>query len=193
MNARWLIGLLFLVGGVGRAATGEIHLPAFPTPALVLNGAIPKEHSSLHLLRQLHRGGVHGSANLETLDADYALLRMDSLGALAGWLEAACLAVDVNVLQARSRAYDGTIFARLLGVATSLAALRENEFKLAIPVGVMICERKAVWGDLPGDGATDAYVVFATDGGILVYDPPTRQLANLSEFPNKARILRIRF
>ena len=74
-----------------------------------------------------------------------------------------------------------------------MAALRENESKLAIPVGVMICERKAVWGDLPGDGATDAYVVFATDGGILVYDPPTRQLANLSEFPNKARILRIRF
>ena len=50
-----------------------------------------------------------------------------------------------------------------------------------------------VWPQIPADGTTDAYVLFATDTGILVYDPPTRQLTNLADFPNKASISRIRF
>jgi hypothetical protein len=36
-------------------------------------------------------------------------------------------------------------------------------------------------------------VLFATDTGILVYDPPTRQLTALADFPNKASISHIRF
>ena len=85
------------------------------------------------------------------------------------------------------------MFARLLGVATSLAALRQGDITLAMPIGVLTCRRDTAWGDLPGDGEEDAYVIFATDAGILVYDPPTRQLAPLADFPNKAHISRIRF
>ena len=136
---------------------------------------------------------MHFFENFETLDADYALLRSDSLGGLAAWLEAACHAVGFDLRQARDRSYDGTVFARLLGVATSLAALREKKISLAMPIGVMICQRRAVWSDLPGDGSDDAYVLFATDAGMLVYDPPTRQLTSLADFPNKEKILKIRF
>lgn len=193
MKHPWRGFLLFATGLGAAAAPASMLLPAFPLPALVREGGPAKEISAVRLLRELQRGGVHGSGNLETMDADYALLRVDSLGALAAWLEAACRAVDFDVQRARSRAYDGAVFARLLAVATSLAALRENDLTLAMPIGVMICERTTAWGDLPGDGATDAYVLFATDTGILVYDPPTRQLAPLADFPNKGKISRIRF
>lgn len=175
------------------AAPAELKLPDFPRPALVGNGGPPRGISAVRLLRELHRGGVRGSGHLETSDADYALVRSDSLGLLAAWLETACGAVGFDLRQARTRAFDGAVFARLLAVATSLAALRDSESRLAMPIGVLVCTRTAAWGDLPGDGAPDAYVLVATEAGMLVYDPPTRQLANLADFPNKAGILRIRF
>jgi len=187
--------LVFLLGAsaFGATAPGSLQLPAFPLPSLVRDGGVPKEFSAMRLLRELHRGGVHGSGNFETLDAEYALLRDDGLGTLAAWLESACRAINYDVLQARSRAYDGTVFARLLGVATSLAALRQNDVTLAMPIGVLTCQRQKAWGDLPADGAEDAYVIFATDMGMFVYDPPTRQLTPLADFPNKAGISHIRF
>lgn len=190
---RLLLAFLLITPCFGATAPGSLQLPAFPMPALVRDGGSPKEFSATRLLRELHRGGVHGSGNFETLDADYALLRGDSLGVLAAWLESACSAVDFNLLQARARGYDGTVFARLLSVATSLAALRQSDITLAMPIGVMTCQRQSAWGDLPGDGAEDAYVIFATDTGIMVYDPPTRQLTTLEDFPNKAGISHIRF
>ena len=191
---RLLSALLFLAAGLGPAAApASLQLPAFPLPALVRDGGPPKEFSPVRLLRELHRGGVHGSDNFETSDGDYALLRSDSLGTLAAWLEAACQSVGFDLLQARARDYDGAVFSRLLAVATSIAALRERDITLGMPIGVLVCHRDTVWGDLPADGADDAYVLFATDTGMLVYDPPTRQLTPLADFPNKARISRIRF
>lgn len=175
------------------AAQANLQLPAFPVPALVRDGGPPKEISSMRLLRDLYRGGVKASDNFEAVDADYALLRAESLGNLAAWLELACKSVGLELAAARGRSYDGVVFARLLSVGTSLAALREKDIRLAMPIGVLICQRDAVWGQLPADGAEDAYVIFATDSGMLVYDPPTRQLAFLNDFPNKARISRIRF
>jgi hypothetical protein len=191
---RLVVALLGLAAGLGAAvAPGSLQLPGFPLPVLVREGGAPKEFGATRLLRELHRGGLHGFDNFETMDADYALLRSDSLGNLAAWLESACGAVDYDLPKARAKGYDGAVFARLLGVATSLAALRQSDITLAIPIGVMTCRRDTAWGDLPGDGAEDAYVIFATDTGILVYDPPTRQLVPLAEFPNKANISRIRF
>ena len=186
---------IFLVFAVPRLAVAaeEMQLPAFPLPALVLDGGPPVELSSVRMLRELHRGGLHGFNNFETSDGDYALLRADSLGALAAWLEAACRSLGFDLSKARKSSYDGTVFARLLDVATSLAALREKKISLAMPIGVLICQRETAWGDLPADGAEDAYVVFVTDAGMLIYDPPTRQLTSLANFPNKAKILKIRF
>lgn len=177
----------------GATAAGNLQLPAFPLPVLVRDGGPPKEFSSNRLLRELHRGGVHNSESFEAFDNDYALLRGDSLGSLAAWLESACQTIGFDLLRARTQSYDGAVFARLLSVATSLAALRERGIRLAMPIGVLICQRSRAWGDLPADGSTDAYVLFATDTGILVYDPPTRQLTGLADFPNKASISRIRF
>lgn len=184
---------VFSPGALAASAPATLQLPAFPLPALVRDGGPPKEFSAGRLLRELHRGGVHGSEHLETSDADYALLRSDSLGLLSAWLEAACQSVGFNLLQARPHHYDGAVFARLLAVATAVAALREGDISLAMPIGVVMCLRESAWGDLPGDGAADAYVLFATDTGMLVYDPPTRQLSPLADFPNKSRITRIRF
>jgi len=162
-------------------------------PGLVADGGAPAEVGSIHLLRELHKAGLHGFDHFETSDNDYALFRSDSLGILAAWLEAVCAAIEFDLSHARVRAYDGTVFARLLDMATSLAELQAHQRDLAMPIGVIVCQRAVAWGELPADGTPDAYVIFATNDGMLVYDPPTRQLISLADFPNKAKILQIRF
>jgi hypothetical protein len=194
MNAARLLILFWVSAAVAvAAAPAKFQLPGFPLPALVREGSSPKEISSLRLLRDLFRSGVKATDNFEAVDSDYALLKGDSLGNLAAWLESACTAVGYEIQRARGLPYDGVVFARLLAVGTSLAALREKEINLAMPIGVVVCKRAAAWGELPGDGADDAYVIFATDAGMLLYDPPTRQLTALEDFPNKAGITSIRF
>jgi hypothetical protein len=188
--------MLFLVmaaTGSRGAAPGKLELPAFPVPSFVRESGAAVEVTPTRILREFHRGGVHGLGDLETVDSDYGLLRQDSLGVLAAWLESACHSVGFDLAQARQQPYDGAALSRLLNVATNLAGLQKEGQSLAAPIGTLICERRAKWGDLPADGAIDAYVVFATEAGIMIYDPPTRQLTNLSEFPNRERILRIRF
>lgn len=169
------------------AAPDSFHLPAFPTPTL---GA---EVTSVRLLRELHKAGLRGFERLETSDADYALIGDNSLSVLSSWLEAVCQSIAFDLRRARSGHYDGTVFARLLNVATSAGALQDRPRALAVPIGVALCPREKPWGELPGDGATDVYVIVATEGGMMVYDPPTRQLTSLADFPNKAKILEIRF
>jgi hypothetical protein len=185
--------LLSLAMHARAGAAGRLELPAFPLPALVHEAGATVEVTPTRLLRELHRSGVHGLDDLETMDADYGLLRHDSLGVLAAWLEAACRAVGFELTAARRQPYDGTALARLLTVATGLASLQKEEQPLAVPIGTLVCERRAAWGELPGDGAQDAYVIFATEAGMVVYDPPTRQLTPLAEFPNREKIVRIRF
>src|SRR4051812_37428043 len=190
-------GLAFLMVGFGvvvQRAAPDLRLPAFPRPALVEEGGRAKEVTIVRLQRDLFREGVHPTDEFETLDSEYGLLRNDSVGQFAAWLETVCQGFGLNLLQMRNGAYDATTFSRLLEMAASLGALQEkNPRQLAIPIGLLVCKRNAEWGALKRDGALDAYILFATDAGILVYDPPTRQLANLADFPNKAGILRIRF
>jgi len=150
------------------------------------------ETSAMGLLRNLHSAGVRAVDNFEAVDSDYAVLTSNSLSRLSTWLEAACAGVGLDLSQARSGHYDGAVYARLLGVATSIAASRDRRGKLAIPVGVLICKRTSPWGAVPGDGNRDAYVLFATESGLFVYDPPSRQLSALGDFPNKPDILRVR-
>jgi hypothetical protein len=185
--------ILLLAAAHGVGAGESFQLPAFPTPTLVTDGGPPTEVSPIRLLRELHRAGLRGFDRLDTLDTDYALLRSDSLGALTAWLDATCGALNYDLSRARTRSYDGTVFARLLDVATSLGALQTQHRALAIPIGVVSCQRAVAWGALPGDGATDLYVIFATENGMTVYDPPTRQMVSLADFPNKAKISQIRF
>ena len=191
-RGRWL--LLALSAALARGgAPAPLELPAFPLPALAQEDGATIEVTPTRLLRELHRSGVHGLEDLETMDADYGLLRRDSLGMLAAWLEGACRAVGFNLAQARQQPYDGAALARLLTVATGIAALQKDGLPLAVPIGTLVCERRSAWGELPADGALDAYVVFATEAGVMIYDPPTRQLANLADFPNRQKIVRIRF
>jgi len=193
-TVRIIIALLALpVATHGATGTEKLKLPPFPLPTLALKSGMTMEISPTRLLDELFRSGMHGFENLETMDSDYALLRRDSLGLLAAWLEAVCQAVGFNLSQARTQPYDGTVLARLLMVATGLAGLQHDGPGLAMPIGTLVCTRHAAWGALPGDGATDAYVIFATEAGIIVYDPPTRQLATLADFPNREWISRVRF
>lgn len=184
---------LFAADAAERAAERQILLPEFPSPPLALEGRSPKRVSSLRLLRELQRGGVRGWGRFDAMDGDYALFRGESLAVLAAWLETACKALDYDLAGARGRHYDGAVFARLLNVATSIASLREDALNLAMPIGVLACRREADWGGLPGDGKEDAYVIFATDQGMLVYDPPTRQLCALAEFPNRDQVIKVWF
>jgi len=174
-------------------AAPAIRLPGFPAPPLVVEDGEPAEITSVRLLRDMFRGDVHGIKDFDTVDADYVLLRGDSLNLLAAWLEAACEGVHFNLRDARDHEYDGTVFARLLDVAASLGTLQAQTRPFALPIGLMICRRTARWGELPSDGRDDAYIIVDTDVGMLVYDPPTRQLSPLSDFPNKESIRRIRF
>lgn len=190
-----IAGAIAVTTGLMHAANPapKLELPAFPMPNLVQQGGQPLEVGSIRVLRELHRGGVHGEGNLETVDADYALIRQDSMGLLSAWLEGACHSVGYDLAQARGQVYDGAVLARLLRVATGLAGLQNGARELSMPIGTLVCARRTAWGDLPADGATDAYVAVMTDAGILVYDPPSRQLVNLADFPNREQIVRVRF
>lgn len=188
-----IVLFLALAAAPSRAASREILLPAFPNPPLLRDGGAPKRATSLRLMRDLQKGGVRGLDRFDAVDGDYALFRGDSLGGLAAWLEAACAALEYDLLGARARHYDGAVFARMLNMATSLASLRDDSIGLAMPIGVLACRRDKAWGDLPGDGSEEAYVIFATDEGMLVYDPPTRQLARLAEFPNRDSVVKVWF
>jgi hypothetical protein len=185
------IGFLALAPG---AAGRNLDMPEFPMPSFVrddLGGM--KEIGFLKFFRELQKGGVQGLDEVEFLDTGYAVLKSDSLPTLAAWLEAACSSVGLELPLARSGNYDGTVLARLLEVATTLAVVRERGKSLAMPIGLLICRRREKWGDLPGDGKRDAYVLIETDKGLLVYDPPTRQLVALSNFSNTADIVTIQF
>jgi hypothetical protein len=185
--------MLVLAATALGAASDTFQLPAFPVPTLAVEGGQTAEMSSIRLLRELHRAGLSGFDRLETADAEFALLRSDSLERLTTWLDATCGALDYDLRQARVRSYDGTVFARLLDVAASLGALQGKHRSLAIPIGTVACLRAKAWGQLPADNAKDIYVVFATEKGMIVYDPPTGQHSALVDFPNKATISRIRF
>jgi len=171
-------------------------MPVFQMPRLAEDqfGQI-KRIGLLSFMRQLYSGGVTGHSvdDLNLLDTDYAVIDSRSLPLLAGWLEATCRAVTYNLSDARQGTYDGTVIARLLEIGTSLAAVRESSSGLAMPIGFLICTRHKPWGSLPGDDERDAYALIATERGLEVYDPPTRQIVGLSQFPNTANILNIQF
>lgn len=188
-----LLSVLALAAVPLRAASDEILLPEFPQPPLVLDGGAPKNISSLRLLRELQRSGITGMDNFDTFDRDYALFQGQSLGTMAAWLESACRSLNFEISQARKQAYDGALFSRMLNMSASLASLRKGTIDMAMPIGGLHCRRETAWGALPGDGKDDVYVIFATDQGLLIYDPPTRQLARLADYPNKTQIIKIWF
>ena len=191
------LALLVAGAGAGRCAAadaGVFALPRFPSPALARNeyGEV-REIGFLWFVREFQVAGVHGLDDVDFVDDNYAVLDASSLPVLAAWMEAACRGIGTELHEARKGPYDGMAYARLLEIATSLASLRGHAKARAMPIGVIICRRREAWGGLPGDGARDAYLLIATDRGLLVYDPPTRQLSSLGEFPNKDEVYKIQF
>jgi len=185
-----------VLGWAGSLLSAEpvLRLPQFPLPDLVRNDyGEAKRIGFLSFLRELRDGGVAGLEDVDFVDENYAVLNSSSLATLAAWLEATCTGIGIDLRHARAGRYDGQMYARLLEVATSLAMERKHGKPLAMPIGVMICRRRQAWGDLPGDGERDAYMLIATERGLLVYDPPTRQLSELSQFPNNADVFKIQF
>lgn len=191
MTRALLAALLLALVRPPAADSADMELPDFPRPPI----ADARSVGSVRLVRELHRSGVRGWDIMDAVDGDYAVFRDDGLGGLAAWLETACKSLDVDIARARERdgGYDGVVFARLLNVATSIASLREDGIALAMPVGALHCRRESAWGDLPADGRTDVYILFITTDGMLIYDPPTRQLAKLEDFPNRARVSKVSF
>lgn len=178
-----------------RDPAADFRMPGFPMPKLAADdGGSPKRFGLLRFMRELYAGGVANEAvsDLNLLDDDYAVIERSSLPRLAGWLEGTCQAVGFALPAARGGPYDGTVLARLLETGASLAAMREKA-QLAMPIGIIICTRVKPWGSLPGDGQRDAYALIETDQGLQVYDPPSRQLAPLAEFPNASSIATIQF
>jgi hypothetical protein len=195
---RCLTGLLAGVVGLLSPAvhSATFSMPAYPMPKLVSDQfGQTKRIGFLSLVRQLYSGGVaaHNIDDLNFLDSDYAVIDSSSLPTLAAWLEATCHAVNFDLQEARQRPYDGTTIARLLETGATLAAVRWDNSGLAMPIGLLICTRRKAWGSLPGDGARDAYALISTEQGLQVYDPPTRQIVSLVDFPNTEDILNIEF
>ncbi|MBS0663490.1 MAG: hypothetical protein JSR48_09505 [Verrucomicrobia bacterium] len=185
-----LVGLPLLAG----AEHPSLLLPRLPPPRLVEDqfGTV-RRIGLLWFLRGLQEGGVRGYEDLDLVDAEYVVIDSRSLPTLAAWLEAACRSVGADVRQARQGPYDGMVLSRLLEVGASLASLRGRDAPLAMPIGVVICERRRPWGAVPGDGERDAYILIATERGLLIYDPPTRQLCPLADYPNNSTVFKIQF
>jgi hypothetical protein len=189
-----LTAVLFAAAGALIGAEPAFRLPEFPLPSLVKDEyGSAKKIGFLTFLRELREGGLSSFDDVDFVDDDYAVLESDSLRTLAAWLESASRCVGIDLQQARAGSYDGLEYARLLEVAASLASVRQHGPPLAMPIGVLVCKRRVAWGDLPGDGDRDAYVLIATERGLLVYDPPTRQLAELAKFPNGPDVFKIQF
>jgi len=177
----------------GGRATG-FSMPFFPLPKLARDEfGQARRIGFLSFLRELHSGGVRRTEEVDFLDNDYGVIENDSLPLLAAWLESTCRSVGFRLNEARRGSYDGTVAARLLEIGASLAAARGPDSGLAMPIGIVICTRRNEWGALPADGGRDAYALIVTDQGLMIYDPPTRQLVGLSQFPNSAEILNIQF
>jgi hypothetical protein len=177
-----------------QAAGNPFLIREFPMPKLAKDDfGQPRRIGFLGFLRELNAGGVHGVDDVDFLDSDYAVIDSSSLPLLAAWLEATCHSVGLDLQTARSGPFDGTVTARLLETSATLASVRSGGASLAMPIGTLICRRHRPWGSLPGDDNRDAYALVVTDRGLLVYDPPTRQLVKLSQFPNSADILNIQF
>jgi hypothetical protein len=191
---RFLVAIFFSAVVPILSGAASLSLPKFPLPDLVRNdyGEV-KSIGFLTFLREVRGGGVKGLEDIDFVDREYAVLQSGSLSVLAAWLEAAARSVGVDLPRARVGSYDGLEYARLLQVATSLAVLRAHGKQLAMPIGVLFCTRRESWGDLPGNGDRDAYMLIATERGLLVYDPPTRQLSELSKFPNHGDVFKIQF
>ena len=183
-----------LVAGEGApAAAPTIKFPDFPLPKFALDEyGQTQRMSMLKLLRLLQQGGVHGMDNFEAANSDYLAVSSDSLGLMSAWLESACRSAGIQLEMARLRSYDGAVYANLLEVATSIAASRKVASDASVAVGVLYCTRDKPWGLLSGNGERDAYIIFATEIGFMVYDPPTRQLVSLAEFPNNESVLKVR-
>jgi hypothetical protein len=196
LPCRAILLSLFLAVPWPRAdAVGPgFSMPVFPLPRLVRDrfGQV-RRIGFLTFLRELNAGGVHGVDDVDFLDSDYAMIESDSLPLLAAWLEATCGSVGFDLREARRGAYDGSVAARLMEIGATLAEVRANVTGLAMPIGLVICARQNRWGSLPDDRSRDAYALIATDHGLMVYDPPTRQLVGLAEFPNTTGILNIQF
>jgi hypothetical protein len=179
-----------------RTAAGgpSFSMPVFPLPVLVRDQfGQAKRIGFLTFLRALNAGGVRSVDDVDFLDSDYAMIESSSLPLLAAWLEATCASVGLNLPEARLGAYDGSVAARLMGIGATLAGVRAKATGLAMPIGLVICARGNKWGSLPDDRSRDAYALIATEKGLMVYDPPTRQLVGLADFPNTAEILNIQF
>ncbi len=194
MRSPWRFVLLALFPLLAAGDRPSLLLPQLPPPQLVQDkfGAV-RRIGLLWFMRGLQEGGVRGYEDLDLVDAEYVVIDSRSLPTLAAWLEAACRSVGADVRQARQGPYDGMIYSRLLEVGASLSSLRERDTPLAMPIGVIICERRRAWGAVPGDGARDAYILIATERGLLIYDPPTRQLCPLADYPNNSTVFKIQF
>ncbi len=197
----WLLAsclcLLLANSSTVAFAAGEkgasIDMPDFPLPGYAKNKyGEPDAAGLLRLLRDLQKGGLKSYDQIEVADAEYGIIDSKSLPLISAWLEAACKSVGLNLAQARTGTYNGAVYARLLEVATSIATQRKSDSKFAVPIGVIICKRTNAWGALPGDEQRDAYILIATERGFLVYDPPTRQLCQLADYPNRTDVVRIR-
>jgi hypothetical protein len=172
----------------------SVSLPGFPLPRYAQSKYGGKDTAGfLRFMRELHKGGVPVAEPIELADSSYAIIDSTCIPLLSAWLEEASKSVGVDLAQARSRSYDGSVYARLLEVVTSIATVKHFEEMEAVPIGMLLCKRSKAWGSLPGDGQRDAYILIATEKGFLVFDPPTRQLSTLGEYPNTADVLKIRF
>jgi hypothetical protein len=90
---------------------------------------------------------------------------------------------DIDSLQERPAAYEETVTILMSNLANLSVAGRYN-IKASVLIGMVIANSDKPWEKIEADGKPRQYIIGMTQEGSIIYDLPTGQFINGSDFPN---------
>ena len=99
---------------------------------------------------------------------------------------------EIDTLPKLPTAYLDTFIMLTANIANHMVG-RRHSIKASVLIGELQVKNVHPWGEIPGDGKIRVYMVCLTEDGLIIYDIPTRQIADSSSFPNLDSMLKVMF